>query len=33
MKKLMLAFAAIAAGGGWNVPRGIWIDGRIGTGG
>ena len=19
--------------GGWNVPRGIWIEGRIGTGG
>ena len=21
------------AGGGWNVPRAIWIEGRIGTGG
>ena len=22
-----------AAGGGWNVPWGSWIEGRIGTGG
>ena len=22
-----------AAGDGWNVPRGIWIEGRIGAGG